>query len=462
MSKLKVDYEHILEFCRDNNCKLITSKLEYNNETGRKIISIISSCNHESPNVRVNELMVKGKYIICNKCVKLKESNRFNELIELCKSKNCKIVTTEEEFNDMVRKDKIEILSSCGHISANVNISDFKNRNQYVICKECQSKNKKKFNNNNESFNSMQIEADSIDIIKNNIKNIILEKTVDGCKADLIIKPLNNNKNEWLPIQIKSTVNKRQTGYYNFMIHKNKYENMIIILIAITDKKIWIMDSELVNGKDSIGLGGIKSIYNNYEVKIDDLDNKLTEYYNKYTNYHITNECANMPTSKSQQQEHQFRLLRQTKLNYLTFIEPNISNTTYDFTINNYKIQEKVGIYKKDGGYVAKFRKHDGKHNTEIVKTKHGLCRKQKYTCYKKSDNDFYWINLVESKYFFIIPENKMIEKKVIETENGNSSVLYIPEPDNIINKSHWLQNYMYDYEKNNKEKLINLFAIIL
>ena len=138
----------------------------------------------------------------------------------------------------------------------------------------------------------MQIEADSIDIIKNNIKNIILEKTVDGCKADLIIKPINNNKNEWLPIQIKSTVNKRQTGYYNFMIHKNKYENMIIILVAITDKKMWIMDNAglsdfvknkiahvldaLVNEKDSIGLGGIKSIYNEYEVKIDDLDNKLT------------------------------------------------------------------------------------------------------------------------------------------------------------------------------------------
>ena len=68
----------------------------------------------------------------------------------------------------------------------------------------------------------------------------------------------------------------------------------------------------------------------------------------------------------------------------------------------------------------------------------------------------------MESKYFFIIPEQIMIEKKVIETENGNSSVLYIPEVDNIINKSHWLQNYMYNYEKNNKEKLITIFAIIL
>ena len=85
-----------------------------------------------------------------------------------------------------------------------------------------------------------------------------------------------------------------------------------------------------------------------------------------------------MPTSKSQQQEHQFRLLRQTKLDYLTFIEPNISNTTYDFIINNYKIQEKVGIYKKDRKcHVAQFRKHDGKHNTEIVKTNHGLCRSE-------------------------------------------------------------------------------------
>ena len=33
--------------------------------------------------------------------------------------------------------------------------------------------------------------------------------------------------------------------------------------------------------------------------------------------------------------------------------------------INNYKIQEKVGIYKKDRKcHVAKFRKHDCKHNT--------------------------------------------------------------------------------------------------
>ncbi len=43
MSKLKVEYEHIFEFCQDNNCKLITTKLDYNEQTGRKIISIISS-----------------------------------------------------------------------------------------------------------------------------------------------------------------------------------------------------------------------------------------------------------------------------------------------------------------------------------------------------------------------------------------------------------------------------------
>jgi hypothetical protein len=55
-----------------------------------------------------------------------------------------------------------------------------------------------------------------------------------------------------------------------------------------------------------------------------------------------------------------------------------------------------------------------------------------------------------------------MLEKKVIETENGNSSVLYIPELDNIINKSHWLQNYMYNYEKNNEKKLKNLFRKLL
>jgi hypothetical protein len=103
---------------------MITSKDDYINQKGRKIISITSSCKHISGNVRINDFIVKNKYIICNKCVILQESKRYIDLVNLCLSKDCKILTTEEEFNDMVRKDKFNIISKCGHPSNNVNISE--------------------------------------------------------------------------------------------------------------------------------------------------------------------------------------------------------------------------------------------------------------------------------------------------------------------------------------------------
>jgi hypothetical protein len=456
---VKILYDDLIEYCEINKCKIETTRTDYENQTGRKIISIISSCKHKSGNVRVNDFLIKRKHIICNKCIILKASNRYTEIVNLCISKSCKLITTEEEFNDVIRKDKINIISKCGHPSYNVDICGFKIRDQFVLCKDCQSENKKNFNNNNSQFNSMQIETDSINIIKKNIKNIILEKTVEGCKADIIIKPNNINENLWLPIQIKSSLNKQKTGYYNFMIHKNYYENTIIILVAITDNRIWILDNTLVNGKPTVALGGKESVYNKYEVKVDELDNKIIEFYNNHKSYHITLENANIPVSKSQQLEHIYRLLRKEKINYLTFIEPDTNNITYDFIINNFKVQEKVAIKNKKLAYISAFRKHDGSNDT-VIKSKRGLSRKHNYACYKKGDNDFYWINLIDTTFFLIIPEDKLIEKEMINTTNGKETRLYIPEPDNIFNKTHWLKDYIYNYNEDNKERLINIFDL--
>lgn len=470
---MKTSYEELVNYCTINKCEMVTTKIQYLSQTGRKTIRIISSCNHESNVKSINDFLNKKKYIICNKCIILKNSNRYNNLVQLCLDKKCKLLTTEKEFNDAKRKDTINIISTCGHQSTNVNIYRFKTIDQFIICKDCQSDKKKNFNNNNSVFNSMEIEASSINIIKENLTNIILEKTVEGCKADIIIKPNNINKNEWLPIQIKSTINKQKNGYYSFVIHKNNYENTIIILVAINDKKIWIMNNDLINGKHTLGLGGKVSIYNDCEVKLTELNAKLIEFYNKYNKYHTTFENANIPVSKSQQLEHQFRLLRKEKINYLIFNDADVNNITYDFTINGYKVQEKVAT-KQDRNatkqdrisdkqteytcYTTKFRKHNGSIKNEIIKTHRGLTNKHNYVCYNKGDNDFYWINLTDSKYFLIIPENKMIEYKMIETDNKSPATLYIPEPVNILAKNHWLKDYMFNYDEDCKDKLLLLF----
>jgi hypothetical protein len=48
----------------------------------------------------------------------------------------------------------------------------------------------------------------------------------------------------------------------------------------------------------------------------------------------------------------------------------------------------------------------------------------------------------------------------MINTTNGKETRLYIPEPDNIFNKSHWLKDYIYNYNEDNKERLINIFDL--
>jgi hypothetical protein len=64
MAKVKIIYKQLVKYCEENKCKILTSKDEYENMTGRKRISIISSCNHQSDYVRVNDFLISGKYII--------------------------------------------------------------------------------------------------------------------------------------------------------------------------------------------------------------------------------------------------------------------------------------------------------------------------------------------------------------------------------------------------------------
>lgn len=89
---------------------------------------------------------------------------------------------------------------------------------------------------------------------------------------------------------------------------------------------------------------------------------------------------------------------------------PEIEGTIYDLKINNYKVQDKIyGIVDKIN-YRIYIQRQSNK----------------KYIPYNKGDNHFYWLWLDKSDYFFIIPENILIEQNIIKTPDDDINKKYI------------------------------------
>ena len=78
---------------------------------------------------------------------------------------------------------------------------------------------------------------------------------------------------------------------------------------------------------------------------------------------------------------------------------------------------------------------------------------------YNIGDNDFYWLNCDNKETFFVIPETKLIEKGFIgnKIENNNKQTLKITVKKELHKKSAWLQDYMFDYENIDKDRLLFL-----
>ena len=369
----------------------------------------------------------------------------YQRIIEEFNKRNCKLLTTNIEYNELIKNKKsnnykLNYIASCGHIH-NVFFNVFKSRNTGIICPNCKTIENKNIQKNiiiNEKRSKIyKIEQEYLFINKfcESLKpNFEIIKAFDGCNVDIIFKPKTINDDKWVGIQVKTTKNINLT--YSFHIN-NLYKNCLILLYCCEDEKMWLIPENIIQKQQKLSIGYNKSKYNIYNIDKQFIVEKLIYYYNITSKYSFN--ILNTPICIYQQREQDFINFRKEKIYFLNFINNNMEGTVYDFKIQDLKFQEKIAQISKENRYKFFISKNNGKKKIQ----------------YDIGDNDFYWLNCADKKTFFVIPEKVLINKGFIGNKN-KYTVINITVKDKLNNKSSWLEPYMFSYENINETKLKN------
>jgi hypothetical protein len=378
-------------------------------------------------------------------------ANIYKIIVEEFNKRNCTLLTTKEEHNEILKTSKktmykLNYIASCGHNHI-VFYNVFKSRGTGIICPSCKNKEigniiKEKIKNNELS------KIYTIEQEHNFIKNIceLLEtnfeiiKAFDGCNIDLIFRPKNITEDKWVGIQVKTTNVRHLT--YSFHIN-NIYKDCLLLFYCCEDENMWLIPENIIENQTKISIGYYKSKYNIYKVNKDTISDSLNEYY--YNTSKFSFEKLDTPNCIYQQREKEFRKYREEKIDFIKFEYDNIEGTVYDFKIGNFKIQEKVIKISENNNCIFQLCKNNGRING-----------KQNQTHYDIGNNDFYWLNCDNKKIFFVIPEKILINKGVIGNSTDKKSIFFKITVKEILHKnSSWLQPYMFDYENIDNERLL-------
>ncbi len=377
--------------------------------------------------------------------------NNFEYINETLNNNNCKLISIIEKTKGL----KINYIASCGHEHI-VSFYSFKCRKTGIICPPCLKKRnseqiKYKYENNIISkINNIESEyyyiINLIEMLKNTF-NIV--KAFDGCDADVIIKPIDEIFNNWVGVQIKTS--NIENKIQSFKMNNNRYIDCIIILYSNYLNKTWIIPSNTIETTTSISIGHNSKKYNKYEIDNNNFTQNLEEKLKHYYNFTAKNDYENINCPKAfyHKREKEFRKYREQIIDFIKFDDSNMEGTVYDFKINNLKIQEKVSNSNiKD------------KNRCTFFLFKSNGCKQKKQ--YDIGDNDFYWLNNENKKYFVVIPEQILINKNIIGSKN-NKQTLKINFEVVKNNVNHWLVPYFFNYEtinnnESDKNRLLKLF----
>lgn len=374
----------------------------------------------------------------------------FNDVRLYMAEKGCTMLTTEEEYAHLNKRNfKVRYTATCGH-EHEVHYNVFKHRGSGILCPKCVSKCSAENRKGDASRTSEgqssghELEDKCIAYLTDMLSSgWVLRRTVEGCHADIAVKPVDCHEDTWLGVQVKSTA--RRMGAYGFHM-KLQYPECVVILMAWEDKKIWML-----KGKDTtstkISIGLTKSKYSKYQCRtLADMHavllNCLKELPLKPLN------VMNKPTSVRQQKEQEFRYHREHICKSIVFGYPEHTGLHFDFTVQGKKIQEKVGTYVKQCGSIV------------FVLQKGNGCRLKR--AYDEGDNDFYWLNFPDKQYFYVIPEQELISAGfVAEGDKPTKTTFYIPMGKGKTIKDAPFQDYLFDYTELNDSRLVTLLGVV-
>lgn len=381
----------------------------------------------------------------------------YEDVVEEFNKRKCKLLISEEEFNELkknCKQLKLHYTASCGH-NHSVFYNVFKSRNTGVICPSCKNKEigknmKDKIQNNEISKNhNIEQEFKFIKEFQNAVgSDFEIIKAFDGCNVDIIYRPNNIVENNWVGIQVKTTNKTHLTYSFGF---QTDYKDCLILLFCVQDKSMWLIPENIISKQKKVSIGYTNSKYNIYKVNKETITNRLNELYMSTSKFEF--DILNTPTNIYQQREQEFKKFRQETIQFIKFHYDEMEGTVYDFKIDNLKVQEKVAsVNKNNNTCIFQLCKNNGRMDSNRIQIKYDI-----------GDNDFYWLNCDNKQTFFVIPEHILIEKGYVgnKEKNKDRKMFKITIKDELHNKSQWLVPFMFNYEtindEENKLRLCNL-----
>jgi len=386
--KKRYTYDMIKELYLNENCELLTSEEEFNNNKSCRNFKIKGKCGHVIEHSNFYSFFYTKQGINCSDCT--------NKNTALLMKNKCEIEGSS--MNMIIEKNGVDL-----------------------IREKCKDK-------------------------------FIVKKMREACKADILVKPINEESDTWLPIQLKISSKKyikHCINLYSFTTggKDKQYHNMLLLLVCLEDSKFWIFDSNSVHVKllNKITIGNKKSKYD--DMRIDDLNDTFNYWYNKNL-YNITFETGNTPHNKTAQLEYEYVKLREEKISFLDFVNNEIDGLVFDFKIDDHKIQEKVcTLYKNT--YVTRLCKNGGRinkiDNSKSIQTKIPYCENDNdfYWFNLPDRNTFYVVPEIEliDRDFIATKDNKGKTNITISANEHwlNCYKFYYDTIDEAVNKEELL-----------------------
>jgi hypothetical protein len=419
----KYSYENISALCTKYKCILNESDKYFDQINKPDRFSIRSACGHTTMSTLNN--FVKHKIgVYCIDCMKTIDGKNLICMNSVC---NLSFIGSQKSFLFCSKR--------CTH--SRKQTEETKNKITTTLNKHKHKYEQKTFilhNSGNEFI---------INLFSNEFIFIVSSRR---SKCNMLYKPKEITKDQWLPIQIKYSDTKNNDNYYFSL--KSKSEDVPMLFVHMKEKKYWLFPPHTFK-QFSFTCSSLRIKFNDKDNKyLVDESNLLLEFRSLY----ITNndkyicEYDTYITEPNNYDihaliEHEYILLRINSIHFLKFDRPHSNFLTYNFIVNSKTVQETVGFMNKYNSTIASLHKES----------------KGKCYPYEMNDADFYWINEPDKDTFYVINQYILDDKGYLKTITDKGKLTM-----NITKNEEWLCDYRFKYSTINdpleQNKLIDIF----